>query len=84
RGVGKTSVARLFANLINCYHNNDDYSKLCQICEENGSNTIDIIEMDAASNNGVDSIRELRDKIQHLPSAGNYKIYIIDEVHMLS
>ncbi|EIN15251.1 DNA polymerase III subunit gamma and TAU [Mycoplasmopsis agalactiae 14628] len=84
RGVGKTSVARIFANLINCYHNNDDYSKLCQICEENGSNTIDIIEMDAASNNGVDSIRELRDKIQHLPSAGNYKIYIIDEVHMLS
>ncbi|WP_331838350.1 DNA polymerase III subunit gamma/tau [Mycoplasmopsis agalactiae] len=84
RGVGKTSVARIFANLINCYHNNDDYSKLCQICEENGSNTIDIIEMDAASNNGVDSIRELRDKIQHLPSVGNYKIYIIDEVHMLS
>lgn len=84
RGVGKTSVARIFANLINCYHNNDDYSELCQICEENDSNTIDIIEMDAASNNGVDSIRELRDKIQHLPSAGNYKIYIIDEVHMLS
>ncbi|MFZ8227258.1 DNA polymerase III subunit gamma/tau [Mycoplasmopsis bovis] len=84
RGVGKTSVARIFANLINCYHNNDDYTKLCPLCAENENKTIDIIEMDAASNNGVDSIRELRDKIQHLPSAGNYKIYIIDEVHMLS
>ncbi|WP_029513132.1 DNA polymerase III subunit gamma/tau [Mycoplasmopsis primatum] len=84
RGVGKTSVAKIFASIINCYHNNDDYTKLCDMCASTVNQSIDIIEMDAASNNGVDSIRELREKIQHLPSVGNYKIYIIDEVHMLS
>ncbi|WP_406617012.1 DNA polymerase III subunit gamma/tau [Mycoplasmopsis adleri] len=84
RGVGKTSVAKIFASLINCYHNADDFSHLCKMCEEQINNNIDIIEMDAASNNGVDSIRELREKIQHLPAMGNYKVYIIDEVHMLS
>lgn len=84
RGVGKTSVAKIFASLVNCYHNNDDFCKLCKMCEEEINQNLDIIEMDAASNNGVDSIRELKEKIEHLPVNGKYKVYIIDEVHMLS
>ncbi|MBZ4212721.1 DNA polymerase III subunit gamma/tau [Mycoplasma sp. U97] len=84
RGVGKTSVAKIFAGIVNCYHNNDDYTILCDKCSQNLTTNMDIIEMDAASNTGVDSIRELRDKIQHLPTLGRYKVYIIDEVHMLS
>ena len=83
RGVGKTSVAKIFANVINCYHN-EDVTKLCKDCEAKMEQNFDVIEMDAASNNGVNEIRDLRDKIQHSPTSGNYKVYIIDEVHMLS
>ncbi|WGI36320.1 DNA polymerase III subunit gamma/tau [Mesomycoplasma lagogenitalium] len=83
RGTGKTSVAKIFANTINCIHKND-ILKPCDECVINIDRTLDIIEMDAASNNGVDEIRELKERIQNLPSHSKYKIYIIDEVHMLS
>ncbi len=83
RGVGKTSVARIFAGLLNCYHNKD-VTKMCAKCNALINQNVDIIETDAASNNGVNEIRELKEKIQHSPVMGNYKIYIIDEVHMLS
>lgn len=82
-GTGKTSVAKIFANTINCSHSNDIY-KPCQNCIENIDRNLDIIEIDAASNNGVDDVRDLREKIKHLPTQSKYKIYIIDEVHMLS
>ncbi|WP_406616085.1 DNA polymerase III subunit gamma/tau [Mycoplasmopsis hyopharyngis] len=83
RGVGKTSLARIFAGLLNCYHNKD-VTKLCSQCNALINQNVDIIETDAASNNGVNEIRELKEKIQHSPVMGKYKIYIIDEVHMLS
>lgn len=83
RGVGKTSVAKIFANVVNCGHG-EDLTKLCESCIEKADQNFDVIEMDAASNNGVNEIRDLRDKIQHSPASENYKVYIIDEVHMLS
>ena len=83
RGTGKTSIAKMFAKIINCEHPVD--CKPCGKCvsctQENNS---DIIEIDAASNNGVDEIRELRNKVNLLPAYGKYKVYIIDEVHMLT
>ena len=83
RGTGKTSIAKIFAKIINCDH--PDGYKPCGKCvsctQENNS---DIIEIDAASNNGVDEIRELRNKVNLLPAYGKYKVYIIDEVHMLT
>ena len=82
-GTGKTSVAKIFANTINCSHSNDIY-KPCQDCINNIDRNLDIIEIDAASNNGIDDVRDLREKIKHLPTQSKYKIYIIDEVHMLS
>lgn len=86
RGTGKTSCAKLFAKAINCSNNsNGDACNLCDNCKSfnEGSNP-DIIEMDAASNNGVDEIREIKNKVNLVPSMSKYKVYIIDEVHMLS
>lgn len=85
RGTGKTSVAKLFAKAINCTSSD---SKPCNACENcvkaNEGYHTDILELDAASNNGVDQIRDLIDKSKYLPTLGKYKVYIIDEVHMLS
>lgn len=83
RGTGKTSIAKIFAKIVNC-ENPEDY-KACGKCNScTQINNSDIIEIDAASNNGVDEIRELRNKVNLVPSYGKYKIYIIDEVHMLT
>ncbi len=83
RGTGKTSIAKIFAKIVNC-ENLKDYTPCnkCTSCTEKNNN--DIIEIDAASNNGVDEIRELRNKVNLVPSYGKYKVYIIDEVHMLT
>ncbi|HBM75367.1 MAG TPA: DNA polymerase III subunit gamma/tau [Clostridiaceae bacterium] len=86
RGTGKTSTAKVMAKAVNCLHPIDgEPCGECEICRgiDNG-NMIDVIEIDAASNNGVDNIRELRDDVKYLPSKCKYKVYIIDEVHMLS
>ena len=86
RGTGKTSCAKIFAKAVNCLHpQNGDPCGECEICRgiDNGS-ILDVVEMDAASNNGVDDIRDLRDETAYTPSACHYKVYIIDEVHMLS
>ena len=86
RGTGKTTCAKIFAKAVNCRHPvNGDPCGECEICKgiDNGS-ILDVVEMDAASNNGVDDIRDLRDETAYTPSACKYKVYIIDEVHMLS
>ena len=86
RGTGKTSTAKIFARAINCEHpvSGSPCGKCPTCLSLKSSNNIDIIEIDAASNNGVDEIRDLREKIKYAPSVGKYKVYIIDEVHMLS
>jgi DNA polymerase-3 subunit gamma/tau len=87
RGTGKTTTARLLAKAVNCLH--EDLAQRpcdqCTVCQTiNEGRFLDLIEIDAASNTGVDDIRDLRDKINFVPSIGRYKVYIIDEVHMLS
>lgn len=87
RGTGKTSTAKIFARAVNCIdvksHNGNPCGK-CTACNSSTADNIDIIEMDAASNNGVDYARDIREKVQYPPVNGKYKVYIIDEVHMLS
>jgi len=87
RGVGKTSAARLLAKALRCTNPSDE-AEPCNECEAclsvNQGNALDVIEIDAASNTGVDNIRELRENVGYMASSGQYRIYIIDEVHMLS
>ena len=86
RGTGKTSVAKIFAKTINCESTKNGVScEKCDICKmSNNNENVDIIEMDAASNNGVDEVREIKTHVTFMPTFSKYKIYIIDEVHMLS
>lgn len=85
RGTGKTSIAKIFAKILNCTNSQDAPCGVCENCKmaANGSHP-DIIEIDAASNNGVDEVRNLIDKVKYAPMQGKYKIYIIDEVHMMT
>lgn len=86
RGTGKTTIAKLFAKAVNCEHPIDGSPcNACPSCEAiNHQTAMNVIEIDAASNNGVDNIRDIKDEVQYSPTEGKYKVYIIDEVHMLS
>ena len=87
RGTGKTSIAKLFAQAVNC-QSPDKHGRPCHACENcaliDSGKATDIIELDAASNNGVDEIRQIREFTRYAPTQLQYKVYIIDEVHMLS
>lgn len=90
RGIGKTSIARIFAKVIRCEHTQEENELLkscdqCSSCREiTQSTSVDVIEIDGASHNGVDAVREIRESAKYMPSTGTRKIYIIDEVHMLT
>ncbi|MGK5088818.1 DNA polymerase III subunit gamma/tau [Bdellovibrionota bacterium FG-2] len=90
RGIGKTSIARIFSKVIRCENTKEEngWLKSCDACssckEIAGGNSVDVIEIDGASNNGVDAVREIRENTRYLPASGSRKIYIIDEVHMLT
>lgn len=85
RGTGKTSTAKIFAKAINCTNSKDGSPcGECEVCKALDKTNIDVLEIDAASNNGVDEIRDLRERVKYPPVVGKYKVYIIDEVHMLS
>ncbi|BAC24671.1 dnaX [Wigglesworthia glossinidia endosymbiont of Glossina brevipalpis] len=86
RGIGKTTLARLIAKSLNCFYDiNFNPCRICKNCEESEKNCfVDLIEIDAASHTKIENIKEVLDNIKYLPSKGRYKIYIIDEVHMLS
>lgn len=86
RGTGKTSAAKIFAKAVNCHHSQDgEPCNECDTCKAITNGQLnDVIEIDAASNNGVEEIRDIRDKAKYAPTQADYKVYIIDEVHMLS
>jgi len=87
RGTGKTTVAKIFARAVNCEHTEEDGSpdNTCDLCRKIMQGTsMNVIEIDAASNNSVANVREIIEEVQYPPTEGRYKVYIIDEVHMLS
>ncbi len=84
RGVGKTTLARILAKVIRCENSGIDPCQKCPTCLDFDTNNVDVIEMDAASHTGVEDIRDIIESCQYLPSIGRYKVFIIDEVHMLS